>query len=400
LAGALAVGRPARPGGNPTTSSRTGDDEEPAPAQDTLTLFLGGDVMTGRGVDQVLQHPSDPHLFEPHATSALDYVRLAERANGPIPRPVGPAYIWGEALEELERIRPDARIINLETSVTTSDQPWPKGINYRMHPANIGCLTTAGIDCCVLANNHVLDWGRAGLRETLATLAAASVRTAGAGATRQAAEAPAVVEVQGKGRVLVFGYGTRSSGIPPAWAAGEEQPGVDLLEDLSQRTVARIAAQVRGFKQPGDLVVTSIHWGGNWGYEISVEQRAFAHGLIEAAGVDVVHGHSSHHAKAIEVYEGRPILYGCGDLLNDYEGIGGYEAFRDDLALMYFVELAPATGRLVGLTVTVLQIRRFRLQRALRRDTLWIGDVLTREGARFGTRAEPTNGSTLTLGWR
>jgi poly-gamma-glutamate capsule biosynthesis protein CapA/YwtB (metallophosphatase superfamily) len=399
LAGALAGGRSARPGGSVTALSQTGDDQEPAPARDTLTLFLGGDVMTGRGIDQLLPHPSDPRLFESHATSALDYVRLAERANGPIPRPVGPAYIWGEALEELDRIRPDARIVNLETSVTTSDQPWPKGINYRMHPANIGCLTAAGIDCCVLANNHVLDWGRAGLQETLATLAAAGVRAAGAGVTRETAKAPAVIEVQGKARVLVFGFGTRSSGIPLAWAAREEQPGVNLLEDLSERTVARIANQVWALKQPGDIVVASVHWGGNWGYEVPTEQRAFAHGLVEVAGVDVVHGHSSHHAKAVEVYDGRLILYGCGDLLNDYEGIGAYEAFRDDLALMYFVALAPATGHLVRLATTVLQIRRFRLQRASRADTLWIGNVLTREGARFGTRAEPTGSSALMLGW-
>ena len=284
--------------------------------------------------------------------------------------------------------------------MTTSDQPWPKGINYRMHPANIGCLTAAGIDCCVLANNHVLDWGRAGLQETLAALASAGVRTAGAGATAEAAKAPAVIEVQGKGRVLVFGFGTRSSGIPRAWAAREERPGVNLLEDLSERTVARIAAQVQAGKQPGDVVVASVHWGGNWGHEVPAEHRAFAHGLVEAAGVDVVHGHSSHHAKAIEVYKGRLILYGCGDLLNDYEGIGGYEAFRDDLALMYFVDLAATTGRLVGLAMTVLQIRRFRLQRASRDDTLWIGNVLTREGARFGTRVEPTGSSTLRLGWR
>jgi poly-gamma-glutamate synthesis protein (capsule biosynthesis protein) len=216
LPGVLTLGRPARAGRSPTASSRTGGNQEPVPARDTLTLFLGGDVMPGRGIDQVLPHPSDPRLVERSIASALDYVRLAERANGPILRPVGPAYIWGEALEELDRIRPDARIVNLETSVTTSDQPWPKGINYRMHPANIGCLAAAGIDCCVLANNHVLNWGRAGLQETLATLAAAGVRTAGAGATRETARAPAVIEVQGRGRVLVFGFGARSSGIPLA----------------------------------------------------------------------------------------------------------------------------------------------------------------------------------------
>lgn len=68
------------------------------------------------------------------------------------------------------RAAPDFRIINLETSITTSEDWAPKDIHYRMHPANIPCLTVAKVDCCVLANNHVLDWGRSGLVETLETL--------------------------------------------------------------------------------------------------------------------------------------------------------------------------------------------------------------------------------------
>lgn len=152
-----------------------------------LRLCLGGDLMTGRGIDQILAHPGDPGLREPWVASALDYVRLAETANGVIPRPVADAYIWSVALEVLAARRPDLFIVNLETSITTSSDWEPKGINYRMHPANIGGLTAAGIHCCALANNHVLDWGRAGLAETLATLDGAGIARAGAG--RDAAEA-------------------------------------------------------------------------------------------------------------------------------------------------------------------------------------------------------------------
>ena len=146
------------------------------------TLFLCGDVMTGRGIDHVLPHPGDPVLHEGYATSARDYVALAERANGPISRPVAFAYVWGDALAEWARVAPDLRIVNLETAVTTRDD-WQlgKGIHYRMHPANMPCLTAAGIDCCVLANNHVLDWGEAGLAETLESLRRSGLEYAGAG---------------------------------------------------------------------------------------------------------------------------------------------------------------------------------------------------------------------------
>src|SRR5687768_12386434 len=118
------------------------------------TLFLCGDVMLGRGIDQILPHPGDPQLYESHVKSAATYVELAERTKGPIPKPVDFRYVWGDALAELQRAQPDARIINLETSITRSTDPAPKGINYKMSPDNTPCLTAADIDCCVLANNH------------------------------------------------------------------------------------------------------------------------------------------------------------------------------------------------------------------------------------------------------
>jgi poly-gamma-glutamate capsule biosynthesis protein CapA/YwtB (metallophosphatase superfamily) len=166
----------------------------PPGPQRHIKLFLCGDVMTGRGIDQVLPYPGHPRLHERYVKDARDYVKLAERRSGPIPKPAAFSYIWGEALQELSRERPDLRIVNLETSVTTSDGFWPdKGIHYRMHPANISCLVEAGIDGCSLANNHTLDWGYAGLSETMEVLAAARIRFAGAGRNRAEARKPAVL---------------------------------------------------------------------------------------------------------------------------------------------------------------------------------------------------------------
>jgi poly-gamma-glutamate synthesis protein (capsule biosynthesis protein) len=129
-------------------------------AKQPMCVFLSGDVMTGRGIDQVLPHPGNPVLHEPSARDARDYVQLAELRNGPIPQPVDYSYVWGDSLEELQRSEADVRIINLETSITCSEDCWlDKEIHYRMHPRNVGCLTAAGINCCSLANNHVLDWG-------------------------------------------------------------------------------------------------------------------------------------------------------------------------------------------------------------------------------------------------
>ena len=301
-------------------------------------------------------------------------------------------------MEEWERVRPDVKLINLETSITKSnDYWWGKGINYRMNPKNIPCLTAAKIDCCSLANNHVLDWGSSGLRETIATLKAAQIKTTGAGQDRYSAESPAIMEVKGKGRAIAFSFGVTTSGIPRSWAAGKDKPGVNLLKDLSEQTVRYIQKQVEGVKQPKDVVVVSIHWGDNWGYEIPAQQIEFAHQLIDRAGVDLIHGHSSHHVKGIEIYRDRPIFYGCGDFIDDYEGIGGYEAFRDDLGLMYFVTLDSATGKLVNLQTIPTQIKHFRVQLASTVDILWLRKVLNREGKRFGTQVQWDCNKTLTL---
>ncbi len=134
------------------------------PQTKTLRLFLCGDVMTGRGIDQALPHPVDPVLYEPYVRDAGEYVELAEKAHGAFQRPVTFDYIWGETVQELDRADVDLRIINLETAITSAETQWPgKGIHYRMHPLNIGCLSAARINGCALANNHVLDWGYEGL---------------------------------------------------------------------------------------------------------------------------------------------------------------------------------------------------------------------------------------------
>lgn len=368
-----------------------------APA--TLSIALAGDVMLGRGIDQVLPHPCEPGLYEPNMRSAAGYVALAEAANGPIPRPVDFAYLWGDALGELAARRPDCRLVNLETAVTRSPEPMPKGINYRMSPENFPAVAAAGIDCCALANNHLLDWGSRGLSDTLAALRRSAVRGAGAGENLAAAAAPAVLPLPGAGRLLVFAYGLPSGGVPKEWAATETNPGVNFLPDLSRGSRRRIEDDVRAARRPGDIVLLSVHWGSNWGYGVSSRQRRFAHRLIDRGVVDILHGHSSHHPRPIEVYRGRLILYGCGDLLNDYEGIKGYASFRGDLALLYFATLERSSGSLAALTMVPYQIRKFRLNRAASGDAAWLRSVLDRESRAFGSRVELDPAGSLALAW-
>ena len=360
------------------------------------TLILAGDVMTGRGVDQILAAPGSPRLHEDYVVDARSYVDLAEQVNGSIPKPVEDAWPWGEALDVMDEAEPAVRVMNLETSVTRSDELAPaKAVRYRMSPANIGCLSAAHADVWTLANNHVLDHGMPGLVETLDTLHAGGLRTAGAGLHAAEAWAPATVE-HGDARVVVSSVGHVSSGVPASWAAGAHRPGVALLPDLSDATATMVADATRRDERPGDLRVVSVHWGGNWGYDVPREHRRFARRLIDE-GVHVVHGHSSHHPRPVEVYRGGLVLYGCGDLVNDYEGIGGYESFRDDLRLLYLARLAPGTGELQELSMVPFQARQLRLWRAGGEDTAWLAGTLCRVCRPFGTSVSTVAGGVLRL---
>ncbi len=363
---------------------------------DPLPLLLAGDVMLGRGIDQILPSPSDPVLYEDYLKDARDYVRLAERANGAVPRAAGPDYVWGAARDALAD-RSRVRLLNLETAITTSDSPWPaKGIHYRMHPANIDCLTAIAPDCLVLANNHILDWGRAGLIETLRTLEAAGIPVVGAGRDRCEAERPAILPTANDKRLLVFAAGHGDSGIPADWAADESSPGVHYLPALDEAAIARLARLIHAHRQPGDTVVISIHWGSNWGYQIPEAHRRFAHALIDVARVDLVHGHSSHHPRALEVHHDRLILYGCGDLINDYEGIGETTPYRSDLALLYRPTLRR--GGLQHLELDPFAIRRLQLQACSPAERDWLLGVIDRQAQGFGGRVTD-DGAHLTCHW-
>jgi poly-gamma-glutamate synthesis protein (capsule biosynthesis protein) len=366
----------------------------------SITIALGGDVMTGRGIDQILAHPGDPALHEPFVSDAKDYVELAQKAYGPIPQPVDDAYVWGDALEEWNRASPDVRIANLETSLTLSGDFWPgKEVHYRMNPRNIGCLVAAPFDCWSLANNHVLDFGHAGLRETLQALNAAGVKYAGAGMNRHEAAAPAVREVAGKGRVLVFALGSVTSGIPYSWAATEHRPGVNLMTEMSIDEARRIQQAVAAVKRAGDIIIASIHWGSNWGYEVSAARRKFAHRLIDSAGVDLIHGHSSHHVLGLEIYRGHLVLYGCGDFLNDYEGISGQEEYRGELGSIYFADVQPSNGELARLRIVPTKVSHMRVGRAGSADAQWLRDTLRRESQKYGVEVESADAGALIVRW-
>lgn len=361
-------------------------------------LLLAGDIMLGRGIDQIMPHPCAPQLNEPIVQDAREYVHMAERASGPIPAAVGPDYVWGDALKEIERIAPERILVNLETAVTAGGHPWPrKGIHYRMSPDHIACLAAARVDVCALANNHVLDWGLDGFSDTLSTLRHAGFTTAGAGRNHVEAAAPAILSLHGGGRLLVFSFATHDSGVPRAWEANR-RPGIYLLppDDVAlEHAVAHILAQ----RRKSDLVVVSIHWGGNWVADIPEAHRHIAHYLIEAGAADLIHGHSAHHPLPAEVHRRKLILYGCGDLINDYEGIGRSAPYPSDRVCLYAATLEE-DGALDNLEVIPFRIHRFRLQQMDKDDREALREAINQSSEPFGTRFVPGAQRHWHLAWK
>jgi poly-gamma-glutamate synthesis protein (capsule biosynthesis protein) len=338
----------------------------------SFRIFLGGDVMTGRAIDQLFPIHNADDFGKPGHVPGERYRAWSAALSGPLQTPVEHAYIWGDALAVFDSAQPDFRLVNLEAAITRSDAWEKKGFNFRMHPDNAPCLSAAKIDCCALANNHTLDFGHAGLVETIESLARAGIGHAGAGRNSDEAQQAFVRELPNGKRLLVFSWGCADSGIRPHWQASQCSPGVNFVADFTENTAKGMAEQVQSLRRPGDISIASIHWGENWVGEIPARHRWLARYLIDHAGIDVVHGHSSHHPLGMEIYGEKLVLYGCGDLINDYEGKPQFQLMKPSLGALYFADLDIRTGNLQSLMLHPVQRRRFRLETPSSGDGDWL----------------------------
>jgi len=283
--------------------------------------------MLGRLVDQIF--PTHVEELTDHF-HAMMLLRSRTNLSWPI---LDYKYPWGDVFEDI--VKADARIINLETSVTTHPVKWPeKAFNYRMHPDNVKVLTEAKIEYCSLANNHTLDFCTEGMFETMKTLTASGIKWAGVGSNLEEAQKPAIFSVKDK-KIAVFSFSDHYD----FWGASNNKPGINFLDvdRYTQQDMNRLQGLINSTvaAEKPDLVVASLHWGGNYCWIPSKQKQMFAHQLIDLCGVDIIHGHSSHHVQGIEIYKGKPIIYGCGDFVDDYAVT---EEYSNDLGFAYFVD--------------------------------------------------------------
>ncbi len=225
---------------------------------------------------------------------------------------VGKNQQW--AFSQLEEFRQaDISMVNLEAPFTSAAQPLPgKKFNFKAPVENVQALQTGGIDIVNLANNHAMDYQRAGLIETTQTLKKAGIQSVGAGEDIKAARRPVIMDVKGK-KVAYLGYYDAD-----LHAATEKTAGTN------PRHNDRVAADIKALRGQVDWIVVNYHWGeelakypGDWQIDLArftVDQ-----------GADLVVGHHPHVLQGAEVYKGRPIVYSLGNFIFGGNSISDYD---------------------------------------------------------------------------
>jgi poly-gamma-glutamate synthesis protein (capsule biosynthesis protein) len=326
-----------------------------------LRLLFGGDVMLGRLVGEAM---------------------LREGADYPL-----------GAVSALLR-GADLAIANLECAVCEPAERWhgaPKAYYFRAPPVAGQALADAGVKLVSLANNHILDYDVQGLLETVRILDAHGIAHAGAGVDLAAARAPAIVELRAERRAVRIGMAAFCD-HQDDFAATGDHPGMawlgmhDEAAAIDAFALALAPLRAEGVRWP----ILSLHWGPNMASEPSAHQRRLARAAVDI-GWKIVFGHSAHVFQGVELYEGCPILYAAGDLVDDYAVDAG---LRNDHQLLF--ELVLGEDAVERVVMHPLFIRSCRVYPANSAQRAWIGERMQGLCAALGT-AVGIDGDTLAI---
>ena len=276
---------------SPSSSLPTGEGPGGAP----LTILFTGDILLDRGVRHVIER----HGF--HSLFADDSLRSLLK--GPLPTGEG---------------RGGAHFVvgNLECPATTVNQPAFKRFVFRSDPQWLDSLRAYGFTHLNLANNHSVDQGRDGLRDTRKNILRAGLIPIGADSTMQAAAQPQRLSVPlptGEGRGGA--YLLASNRLPL-----ESFAYLPDRESVSQEPLDSLIHRVRSLRAVDStaVIVVMLHWGGEHTLRPLPQQRLEAHALIDA-GADLLVGHHTHTLQSIETYKGKSIYYSIGNFIFDQQ---------------------------------------------------------------------------------
>jgi poly-gamma-glutamate capsule biosynthesis protein CapA/YwtB (metallophosphatase superfamily) len=201
----------------------------------------------------------------------------------------------------------DFAMLNLETAVTSGGTPQPKTYHFRASPVAFTALRDAGIDLVTMANNHVLDYGPAGLADTLAAARAARFPYVGIGENAAAAWAPYVTTIKGV-TIAVVGV-SQVAELASSWVATGSRPGEAHAIDLG-----RTLAAVRAARRLATIVIVFMHWGTEGEACPDPSQLSLAPKLA-AAGASIIIGAHAHMLQGSGWLGHTFVAYGMGNFL-------------------------------------------------------------------------------------
>lgn len=251
----------------------------------------------------------------------------------------GARLAWADATGDIAReINGDINFANLETVVTDRNDLSPnlKLFGFRTHPTGVKHLMQTGINVFSTANNHSMDFGLEGARDTLRQLADLGATHVGLGSNRLAARTPRQMVLKGKsfafGAVGIIGSGYGSP------ADGEERVG---QLSYSERDFGEAASALSA--TAADYRILSVHYGQEFEVNTGASDQQRLSGAL-AQGVDLVVGHHHHVVNGVEIVGSKAVFYGLGNFLHwGTQDMGRFDMCRD-YGLVARVHLAAGPG--------------------------------------------------------
>ena len=205
--------------------------------------------------------------------------------------------------------RADIAMVNLETAVTNRGKPAPKEYVFRAPATAFTALKSGGVDLVTVANNHGMDYGTTGLKDTLAAGRRAGVPVVGAGRNDQHAYKPHRVTVKGQRIAIIGATQVLDDQLITAWTAGPGKMGLASAKDEP-----RLVRAVREARRTSDTVVVYLHWGVELASCPTGHQRSLARKLVDA-GADVVVGSHAHVLLGAGKLKRALVAYGLGNFV-------------------------------------------------------------------------------------
>ena len=205
----------------------------------------------------------------------------------------------------------DVTLVNLETALGTKGTKMPKAFNFQTPAASLDALKAAGVDAVSMANNHGMDYGPAGLQESLAIEQAKGFPVIGVGQDEDEANEPFVTEVNGQKIAVFAATDILDDPLRPVWVSGPGKPGLASAEEPHQDA---LAARVSEAAKKYDTVAVFLHYGTEKETCPNARQKALVD-LLTGAGADIVVGGHAHRVQGAGFLGDKAVAYGLGNFI-------------------------------------------------------------------------------------